>query len=99
VAIKFHIPGPLREFSAGTECVEIAGSPTTLREGLDALFQCHPGLRDRIQTEGGEVRPHINIFVDRELTRYTGELATPLKDGLEIWIIPAISGGAVDVRN
>jgi sulfur-carrier protein len=94
VAIRFHIPGPLRPFASGFDCVDIAASPATLREGLDALFGLCPGLRDRIQTEDGRIRPHINIFVGNELVRYTGDLATPLKGGSEISIIPAISGGS-----
>jgi len=47
-----------------------------------------------VLTEGGEVRPHVNLFVGAESCRWTGGLATSLADGAEITILPAISGGA-----
>jgi molybdopterin converting factor small subunit len=50
-------------------------------------------VRDRVITELGEVRPHVNIFVDGESIRDTGGLAAPVRDGAEIFILPAVSGG------
>jgi molybdopterin synthase sulfur carrier subunit len=91
--LAFHIPGPLRSFSAGSALVRLHGSPATLRDALDLLFAVHPGLRDRLLTETGEIREHVNIFVGNESVRYSGGLATPLPEGAEISIIPAISGG------
>jgi len=46
-----------------------------------------------VVTEQGEVRPHVNVFVGSESCRWTGGLATPVADGAEIAILPAISGG------
>jgi molybdopterin converting factor small subunit len=60
---------------------------------LQALWKTHPGIRDRIATEQGEIRQHINVFVGNEDIRYTGGLATPITDGCEISIVPAVSGG------
>ena len=93
--VTFHIPGALREFTAGRSTVEIAQSPATLAEALSALWTLHPGVRDRIATEQGQVREHINIFVGDENMRYTGGLATPVRAGCEISIVPAVSGGAL----
>jgi PPOX class probable F420-dependent enzyme len=50
-------------------------------------------MRDRVVTEQGQVREHINIFVGKENIRYTGGLATPVPPGAEISIVPAVSGG------
>ncbi|HTQ53648.1 MAG TPA: MoaD/ThiS family protein [Bryobacteraceae bacterium] len=91
--VMFHIPGPLRSFTAGQAEVDLAASPATLSEALAALWVRHPGLRDRLVTEQGQVREHINLFVGNEHFRYTGGLATPLAADTEVWIIPAISGG------
>ena len=91
--ITFHIPGALREFTAGQSTVEIKASPTTLAEALSALWTLYPGVRDRIATEQGQVREHINIFIGDENSRYTGGLASPLTSGTEISIVPAVSGG------
>ena len=95
--IVFHIPGALREFTAGRSRVEIENPATTLADALSALWTIYPGVRDRIATEQGQVREHINIFIGQENTRYTGALATPVAAGSEISIVPAVSGGYEDV--
>ncbi|HKW57118.1 MAG TPA: MoaD/ThiS family protein [Candidatus Acidoferrum sp.] len=93
MSVTVHIPGPLRTFAGGRGEVVLEGSFALLRDALEALWQKYPGLRDRILTEEGNVREHINLFVGSELIRYTGGLATPLFASAEISIIPAISGG------
>ena len=91
--VTFHIPGALREFTAGRSSLEIAQSPATLADALSALWTLYPGVRDRIATEQGQVREHINIFVGDEDIRYTGGLATKIVSGAQISIVPAVSGG------
>jgi sulfur-carrier protein len=91
--VTFHIPGALREFTAGQSSVKIERSPTTLADALSDLWTLYPGVRDRIATEQGEVREHINIFIGDENVRYTGGLASPVPPGSEISIVPAVSGG------
>lgn len=91
--VTFHIPGALREFTAGRTRVAIEGSPATLADALSVLWTLHPGVRDRVATEQGQVREHINIFIGDENVRYTGGLASPLSAGSEISIVPAVSGG------
>ena len=94
MAITFHIPGGLRPLAAGANQVLIDRPPAaTLRDALDALFARHPGLRDRVLTDQGEIREHVNLFVGNENSRYTGGLATTLGHASEITIVPAISGG------
>lgn len=93
MGIVFHIPGGLREFTSGRSQVDIGDSPATVGEALSVLWSMYPGVRDRIATEQGQVREHINIFVGNESVRYTGGLATPVGAGSEISIVPAVSGG------
>jgi molybdopterin converting factor small subunit len=93
VPVIFHIPGALREFTGGRSRVEIESSPRNLSEALSALWMLYPGVRDRMATEQGQIREHINIFVGPEHFRYTGGLMTPVAAGCEISIIPAVSGG------
>jgi sulfur-carrier protein len=68
-------------------------APNVLGEALKALWKRYPALRDRIATEQGEIRQHINVFVGNEDMRFTGGLATPIPAGSEISIIAAVSGG------
>ena len=91
--ITFFIPSPLRSFTDGRSEVEIAAHAKTAGEALSALWVRYPGLRDRILTEQGNVREHVNIFVGEENIRYTGGLATSLANENKISIVPAVSGG------
>lgn len=91
--VVFYIPGSLRNFAGGRNRVELDSSPATVAEAFEALWALCPGVRDRILTEQGEVRQHINIFVGDESIRSTGGLTTPLPDGAEVTIVPAVSGG------
>lgn len=93
VPVTFHIPGPLREFTGGRSRVTVEPSPVTLAEALAALWRLHPGLRDRLATEQGQMREHVSIFVGDEDVRYTGGLTSPVPPGSDIFIVPAISGG------
>ena len=91
--VSFWIPGPLRSITGGRSHVNVETSGGTLQDALEGLFAAHPGIRDRLLTERGEIREHVNVFVGKSEARRAGGLATPLADGTEISIIPAISGG------
>jgi molybdopterin converting factor small subunit len=91
--ITFLIPGALLEFTDGKTKVRIEDSPATVGSALSALWTLYPGLRDRIATEQGHVREHINIFIGDENIRYLGGLASPVSGECEISIVPAVSGG------
>ena len=94
MAIVFRVPAPLQRFTGGASRVEIAASPATVSDALGALWALHPGVRDRVVDERGQVRPHVNVFVGSEAIRFTGGLATPVPEGSTIAIVPAVSGGA-----
>lgn len=91
--LTFHIPGPLRAFSDGQSEVQLGAAAATLRDALNDLCARYPGIRDRVLTEQGAVREHINIFVGNEDSRYTGRLSTPVSAGDQITIVPSITGG------
>ncbi|HXW57032.1 MAG TPA: MoaD/ThiS family protein [Candidatus Cybelea sp.] len=85
--------GPLRAYTKGSAQVVIHGGFANLREALVALCAEYPGGRDRVLTEEGEVRQHVNVFVGNDCIRYGRGLSTPLRDGDTISIVPAITGG------
>ena len=91
--VTFRIPGPLLAFTGGRTVVEAEAAAATVEEALGQLWRLYPGLRERILTEQGQVRPHVNVFVGADSIRDTGGLATPVRDHAEIAIIPAVSGG------
>ncbi len=94
MAVLFVIPGALRELAGNRDEVRIEGAAGPLSAALARLWSECPGLRDRVMTELGEVRPHVNIFVDGENIRDSGRLDTPVRDGGEVFLIPAVSGGS-----
>jgi len=93
MALTFMIPGPLRELAVNRGEVRIDGTADSVSDALALLWRECPALRDRVVTERGELRPHINIFVDGESIRYSGGFGTAVRDGAEIFILPALSGG------
>jgi molybdopterin converting factor small subunit len=94
--LTFVIPGALRSLTDGHDRVRVAARVASVGDALDALWAMYPELRYRIVTERGEMRPHVNVFVGSDSIRDTGGLATPVADGMEIAIIPAVSGGRID---
>jgi molybdopterin synthase sulfur carrier subunit len=93
VAVRIRIPAHLRDLPGARAVVEVPGQPATVAEALDALWREAPAVRDRVLTETGAVREHVQVFVGVESIRYTGGLATALPEGCEISIVPAVSGG------
>ena len=90
MSVKVEIPGPLRQDAGGQAIVEVVAS--TVGESLAKLFEIHPAMGGKL-FENGEVRRFVNIFVNCEDIRYLENLATPIKEGDEIAIIPAVAGG------
>ena len=93
MAIVFVVSGALRQFTGNRTDVRIDAAPGSLARVLPRLWAECPAVRDRVLTERGDVRAHINIFVDGEDIRYTGGLDTAVRDGAEIFLVPAVSGG------
>lgn len=92
--ITFNIAGFLTDFTDGRSQIPLDGLPATVGDGLSRLWELHVGLRDRVVNERGEVRLHVNIFVNNENIKHKQSLKTTLSDGDEVTILPAVSGGS-----
>jgi molybdopterin converting factor small subunit len=93
MSFLFVIPGPLRELTGGRSEIRVDGSAGSISEALALLGDDYPKVHDRIVTELGEVRQHINVFIDGDSFRDLGGLDAPIRNGAEIIILPAVSGG------
>lgn len=91
MGIQIKIPTPLRKLTDGKDMVEV--SATSVGEALDALESAHPGIKTKICDDSGNVRRFINVYANQDDIRFQEKLETPLKDGDEVSIIPAIAGG------
>jgi len=91
MAKNVRIPTPLRKLTNNEEVVEIMA--TTIGEAIVELQSKYPGIKERLVDDNGEVRRFVNVYVNEEDIRFLKNQQTPLKDGDEISIIPAIAGG------
>ncbi|MDP2943606.1 MAG: MoaD/ThiS family protein [Candidatus Omnitrophota bacterium] len=91
MSIKVRIPTPLQKLTQGKAEVEVEAKDVRgLIEDLDKNF---PGIKDRLCDDKGNIRRFINIYVNEEDVRFLKQDSTPLIDGDEVSIIPAIAGG------
>ncbi len=90
MSVRVQIPTPLRQHTEGQAVVEVAGA--TVPAALDDLDRKCPGISARL-FDNGQVRRFVNVYLNDEDIRYLDNLATPVKDGDELAIIPAVAGG------
>jgi molybdopterin synthase sulfur carrier subunit len=90
MAVTVKIPTQLRGVTEGESEIEVDGGP--VGEALDAVFEQHAELRERI-TEDGGLRRFVNVYVSGEDIRFHDGLETKLSDGDEVTILPAVAGG------
>ena len=91
MAVTVRVPTTLRALTAGASEVAVDGS--TLAEVLESLESSHPGFRDRILDEAGELRRFVNVFVSDDDVRFLDGLRTAVADGATVSIVPAVAGG------
>lgn len=92
MAVTIRIPTTLRSLTAGSAQVSVEGA--TLSEVLEALESNHPGFRDRLLDDAGELRRFVNVFVSDDDVRFLDGLATPIPEDSTVSIVPAVAGGA-----
>lgn len=90
-AVVVRLPTVLRAQADGQSTVEVAGA--TVREVLGHLVEAYPGLAPNILDDAGELRKFVNVYVDDEDIRFLDKLDTPVADGDEVAILPAVAGG------
>ena len=91
MTVVVKIPTQLRNLTGNEAETQVEGA--TVGEALDALYERFDGLRERI-TEDGELRRFVNVYVGGEDIRFGEGLDTPVGEGDEITILPAVAGGS-----
>jgi molybdopterin synthase sulfur carrier subunit len=92
MAVQVYIPTPFRRATDNRDRIAVeAGDVRGALDGLEARFAA---LRGLVRDERGQVHPHVNIYVNGEAIENLRGLATALRDGDEMSIIPALAGGA-----
>ena len=86
-----RVPTQLRTLTGGAPEVQVEGA--TVGQVLDSLEQAHPGFRQRLLDESGQLRRFVNVFVADEDVRFLSGLDAQVTDGQTVSIVPAVAGG------
>ena len=92
MAVKVKVPTPLRGLTNNQDMVSADGAGT-IGEAIQNLEQQFPGMRERLLDDQGELRRFVNIYLNGEDIRFLDGLNSPVKDGDELSIVPAVAGG------
>ena len=91
MSIAVKVPTILRTYTGGES--EVSAEGATLTEILDDLDSNFSGIKGRIVDEKGDLRRFVNVYVGGEDIRFGAALQTPVADGAEVQILPAVAGG------
>ena len=91
MGVVVKIPTQLRTAAGGQSEAVLEGS--TVQEVLDGLFERYEELRPRLADDDGSLRRFVNVYLAGEDIRFLDGLATPVSDGAELTILPAVAGG------
>jgi sulfur-carrier protein len=96
-AVHLRVPASLRTYTGGSSGVDVdlteLGDKRTVGGLLDHLAVTHPDLERRIRDEQRRLRRHVNLFLGNDNVRDLSEQDTPLAAGVEVAVMPAVSGG------
>lgn len=90
MSVTVKLPTQLRDSIGGASEAQAEG--TTVGEVLESLYESHPALRERI-SDGDGVRRFVNVYLSGEDIRFLEGTDTPVSDGAELTILPAVAGG------
>lgn len=91
MSVSIRIPTTLRTLTGGVSEVQVDAA--NVGEAVAALEAAHPGFRDRLLDDEGNLRRFVNVFVADDDVRYLNGLDTAVSEGQTISIIPAVAGG------
>jgi MoaD family protein len=91
VPVDVRLPTVLRTHAGGRSTVEVEGS--TIGDVLRSLVDQHPGMAGQVLNDDGTLHRFVNVYVNDDDVRYLSQLDTPVKEGDEVSILPAVAGG------
>jgi sulfur-carrier protein adenylyltransferase/sulfurtransferase len=92
MSVTVSIPTPLRSFTAGLDTVQLPGD--TVGQVLDGLMAAHAGLKRHLLQDDGRLRSFVNLYLNETDIRHLSSVATPVRPGDVLTIVPSIAGGA-----
>ena len=86
-----RLPTIMRSNAGGQS--EISAQGDTIGEVIDDIVMQFPGTATHLKAPDGGVHKFVNVYLNDEDVRYLGKLDTPVKDGDQVSIVPAVAGG------
>jgi sulfur-carrier protein len=93
MSVQVVLPGFLADLAGGNRRLDVDQGTATVGDLLDALAARHPLLARRIRDESGQLRRFVNVYVDGDDVRFEAGLATALRDGAVVQVLPSVAGG------
>jgi MoaD family protein len=91
MAVEVRLPTVLRAQAGGRAAVTVEGA--TIGDVLQRLVEEFPGMAGQLLTDDGSLHKFVNVYVNDDDVRYLTSLDTPVKDGDEVSLLPAVAGG------
>ena len=92
MSVDVRIPTVFRKFTANEAVVTVDGG--TIAELLDEIEARHPGFKEQLMSEDGQLHRFVNIYVNDEDARYLDKLDTKVSEGDTVSLLPSVAGGA-----
>jgi molybdopterin synthase sulfur carrier subunit len=91
MTVSVRIPTILRSYTGGSAVVSTG--PGTVRDVIAGLDADYPGISGRLLDDAGQLRRFVNVYVGDEDVRLAQGLDTPVPEGGQVSVIPAVAGG------
>lgn len=91
MAVEVRIPTVFRRFTGDSSVIEV--EPGTIAQVIEQLEAKHPGLKEQLMGEDGQLHRFVNIYVNDEDARYLEKLDTEVRAGDTVSLLPSVAGG------
>src|ERR1700719_2924037 len=91
MAVRVRVPTPLRRFTAGVD--EVPAEGASIKAVIEDLEARHPGMRERLLDEKGDIRRFVNIYLNGDDVRFLDAITARVKEADDISTVPALAGG------
>jgi molybdopterin synthase sulfur carrier subunit len=90
-AVDVRLPTVLRSQAGGQSTVTVKAE--TIGDVLRELVSEFPGMSGQLLNDDGSLHRFVNVYVNDDDVRYLDSLETPVRDGDEVSLLPAVAGG------
>jgi len=91
MSVKVRIPTPLRKLTGGKADLQVSG--TNIKEIIDNMESQFPGIKENLCDSEGNLKRFVNIYIGEDNIVDLDKMNTPVSDGSELSLVPAIAGG------